>query len=98
MYRPDGKCKICDRVLETDFSSKSAQEHYFSNADKVIPSKCMPCLHTICCVQCSKVENYMECPFCENQIKKVVYYLVDRQQRYGRHEWEYMYSWKFNSE
>ena len=73
MLRPDGKCKICDRVFETDFSNESAQKHYHSKTGKVIASKFMPCLHAICCDKCSKAEKYMECPFCENQIKKVVY-------------------------
>ena len=92
MYRPNGKCKLCDRVFETEFTRKKSEEHY-KKSDKVISSKFMPCLHTICCVECSKREKYLECPFCENQIKKVVYNLVNVQYRYGG---GYDYSWKFN--
>ena len=92
MYRPNGACKLCDRVFETEFTSKSAEDHYYSRADKVISSKFMPCLHTICCVECSKREKYMECPFCENQIKKVVCYSPIVINYDGRWEFKILYS------
>ena len=88
MYRPNGACKLCDRVFETEFTSKSAEDHYYSRADKVISSKFMPCLHRTLCVGCSEKEKirYMECPFCENQIKKVVH--CKTVYKHGKIQWE----------
>ena len=74
MHCPGEKCKLCDRVFETDFSKASAIEHHHGRSGKAISSKFIPCLHAVCCVECLKTEKFMECPLCENQIKKVVYY------------------------
>ena len=59
MYRPDGKCKLCDREFETDFNSETARNHCRGSTGRTIPCKFVPCLHTIFCVECAKREEYI---------------------------------------
>ena len=73
MYHPTWKCKLCNGEFETKFNFKTATEHGYGRSWNIIPAKFVPCLHQIICYRCAKVEKYMECPFCERPIKKVIY-------------------------
>ena len=72
MYRPDGKCKLCDREFEIDFNQKSAGSHYYGrpNTGRVNPCKFVPCMHKIFCVDCAKTEKYIG--------EKIKFYYADR--------------------
>ena len=87
MYRPDGKCKLCDREFETDFNSETAKAYYYGKyiTGRVNPCKFVPCLHKIFCLNCAEIEKYIvyhmdtkkTCPLCESSIKKIVYLLPE---------------------
>ena len=80
MCRPDKNCKLCWKEFETEYTDKTARDHYDYKTviKKVIFAEFRPCMHRMVCDNCANNKKYTECPFCSEPIKQALFYNTTR--------------------